>query len=289
MHKWLAIILLWVSLATGQTVTHTVYFAHDSFTILPEYNTALRTFADALTHLSIEKIEVTGWCDDTGSDAYNMVLSEKRAATVAAFFDSAALWVEGKGELPAGNTTNIATARGKNRRVTVTAYIAPKPDVVAENKSSPITEPPVKAATETEAPVVVAQTPAPATYKKFGDKLEPGDKILLKNLVFEGGHTELTSRGKRELKKLLKFLTENPTLNFEIQGHVCCIYEWERDAIDEATGIANLSKARAKYIYDYLLENGIDTSRMTHQGFGGKLPIPGGKEMDNKRVEILIK
>lgn len=285
--KWLTL-LLPAFFATAQTATHHVYFEHDAYAVNTQYSTMLKAFADSIHGLPIDKIEVTGWCDDTGTNAYNMALSLKRAMAVAAFFETPSLWVEGKGELPAGTAQDIASARQKNRRVTITAYISPKPPVIAENNPLPPTEPVVEATPEPE-PEAEAPVGVNPVYKTFDDKLEPGDKILLKNLVFEGGYTDLTSRGKRELKKLLNFLKQNPALNFEIQGHACCIYEWERDAIDEATGKANLSKARAKYIYDYLLENGIDASRMTHQGFGGKHPILGGEEKDNKRVEILIK
>jgi len=202
---------------------------------------------------------------------------------VASFFASTALWVEGKGELPIGIAANTAAARQKNRRVTITAYITQKPAVTTQNTPNPNQLPALQANPET---TITAFTGA---YKKYGDSLQAGDKILLKNMVFLGGRTKLTNGGRKELDNLLAFLKKNTTIRFEIQGHVCCIEGYNEDAVDEDTHIPNLSFARAKYVYDYLIANGIAADRMTYSGYGRKLPIEGGYEQDNKRVEILIK
>ncbi|MES2486150.1 MAG: OmpA family protein [Bacteroidota bacterium] len=277
--KWITLILLWASCAVAQTATRQVYFDHDSYVIKPEYEIMLRGFADSINNLSIEKIEVTGWCDDTGTDAYNEVLSLNRAQTVATFFNTPELWAQGKGELPLKTEQNKTAERQKNRRVTVTAYIN-APTATPQN---------ILATTATP---LVPETKIPAftgAYKKYGDSLQAGDKILLKNMVFLGGRTKLTNGGRKELENLLAFLKKNTTVRFEIQGHVCCIDSYNEDAVDEDTHIPNLSFARAKYVYDYLVANGIAADRMTYNGYGRKLPIEGGHERDNKRVEILIK
>ena len=46
-------------------------------------------------------------------------------------------------------------------------------------------------------------------------------------------------------------------LKIEIQGHICCQYDG-KDGADLSTGIENSSVARAKNVYDYLIENGIE-------------------------------
>lgn len=125
-------------------------------------------------------------------------------------------------------------------------------------------------------------------YKPLSPNLKAGDRVLLKNLIFKAGRCTLEKGSKRELEKLLKFFQENPSFNFEIHGHVCCIEWFYEDAVDEDTGISNLSVTRAKTIYDYLLKKGIDPKRMKFHGFGRDFPIQGGPESENKRVEILI-
>ena len=76
------------------------------------------------------------------------------------------------------------------------------------------------------------------------------------------------------------------TFSFIIQGHVCCT-EGELDAIDRKTNERNLSIARAKFVYDYLLSQGIKKSRMSYEGLAHKFPL-GGSEDKDRRVEILI-
>jgi outer membrane protein OmpA-like peptidoglycan-associated protein len=86
-------------------------------------------------------------------------------------------------------------------------------------------------------------------------------------------------------------LEQNPSIHIEIQGHICC--QKRGDGMDNHTGINNLSVARAKYIYDYLIENGIDEERLAYQGFGAdKKLFPEERnpyqQRQNRRVEILI-
>ena len=95
-----------------------------------------------------------------------------------------------------------------------------------------------------------------------------------------------------DLKKLLKILKETPSIEIEIQGHVCCTVK-EPDGFDFDTGIENLSEARAETIKEYLVQNGIKAERLTTIGFGGtKKRFPEEKNIDeqnkNKRVEIKI-
>ena len=67
---------------------------------------------------------------------------------------------------------------------------------------------------------------------------------------------------------------------------MCCT-EGQLDAVDRKTNKRNLSIARAKYVYDYLLKKGIQKSRMSYEGMAHKFPL-GGSEDKDRRVEILI-
>ena len=53
------------------------------------------------------------------------------------------------------------------------------------------------------------------------------------------------------------------------------------------TNKKNLSIARAKFVYDFLLEKGISKERMSYEGLAHKFPL-GGSEDKDRRVEILI-
>ena len=76
------------------------------------------------------------------------------------------------------------------------------------------------------------------------------------------------------------------SFSFVIQGHVCCT-EGELDAVDRKTNKKNLSIARAKFVYDFLLEKGVSKERMSYEGLAHKFPL-GGSEDKDRRVEILI-
>ena len=80
-------------------------------------------------------------------------------------------------------------------------------------------------------------------------------------------------------------MEENPKLKIEIQGHICC---------QLVTDVGDVSTARAKAIYNFLIRNKISRERMTFKGFGTSKPvhkIPERNEdeaNENRRVEILI-
>ena len=80
-------------------------------------------------------------------------------------------------------------------------------------------------------------------------------------------------------------MEENPKLKIEIQGHICCV---------AGEDVKDVSTARARAVYNYLLRSKIDRKRMTYKGYGSSRPlhpIPEKtvqEEDENRRVEILI-
>jgi outer membrane protein OmpA-like peptidoglycan-associated protein len=87
------------------------------------------------------------------------------------------------------------------------------------------------------------------------------------------------------LNELLAIMKENPTLEIEIQGHICC--EFEPDGQQE-----KLSVQRSKIVYLYLVKNGIESKRLSYHGFGHQFPITlernEEERIQNRRVEIKI-
>ena len=67
---------------------------------------------------------------------------------------------------------------------------------------------------------------------------------------------------------------------------MCCTANG-RDAIDRGTGRRNLSLARARYIYEYLMKSGVARKRMKYVGLKHKYPLGGDPKFD-RRVEIEI-
>lgn len=115
-------------------------------------------------------------------------------------------------------------------------------------------------------------------------KFKKGDKIKLDNLNFKGGTADLLAGSEQILEKLLTIMRENPNLKIQVQGHICCI----TDAKTE------VSEARARIVWLYLLLNEVENERVTYKDFGGTTPIfsiPEKSEFErrqNRRVEIEI-
>jgi outer membrane protein OmpA-like peptidoglycan-associated protein len=225
-------------------------------------------FLSKIENVDIEKVTIYGFCDDRGSDTYNLVLSQQRADAIKTVFsnneiDEAVITnVDGKGEILVNiiREDDLNKIRGLNRKVEiiVTPVFPPK---IEEEK------------------------PKNAENILKGD-LKEGDKILLENLLFRTGYSYLIKDSKLVLDRIAKTLAERKNIYFTIEGHVCCT-QGERDAMDRKTKKRNLSLARAKYIYDYLAEKGVKRYRMKYVGMRRKVPLGGEPELD-RRVEILV-
>jgi len=111
-----------------------------------------------------------------------------------------------------------------------------------------------------------------------------GETIILKNVFYATDSYELVDKSVVELEKLLEFLTKNPTVSIEISGHTDNVGTSEYNKI--------LSENRAKSVYNFLVEKGIDKKRLTYIGYGEEKPIAvndtdEGKSQ-NRRTEIKI-
>lgn len=118
-----------------------------------------------------------------------------------------------------------------------------------------------------------------------------GKKIVLENIYFSGGSAVMLRKSMNSLRDLLQTLTDNPTLEIEIQGHVNQPVNSPKDK--KESYYQSLSEERAKAVYDYLIKRKIDPARLTYKGFGyANMIYPYAstpeEEEANRRVEILI-
>lgn len=120
--------------------------------------------------------------------------------------------------------------------------------------------------------------------------LRKGATIAFKDLNFVGDRAILLESSYPELKRILQFLQLNESIRIEIAGHVDDTYG---PPAEEGSFNHRLSEARAKAIYDYLTDNGINKKRMEHKGYANWDPAyPSPKSIEenlaNRRVEIKI-
>ena len=249
--------LLSFGLQAQFNIEHSVYFDTDVYNLTKTEKTRLQKFLSSLTKDEVQKIEIYGFCDDRGSNSYNLELSQNRADVIKSIFSNASFFpekivtVDGRGELLLNivDETNPSVIRALNRRVDIVISYPEKNEEIKEEEE------------------------------------KEKNKIILDNVLFITGYSYLTRRSKKTLDNVAEALKKE-TFSFVIQGHVCCT-EGALDAVDRKTNKRNLSIARAKYVYDYLLEKGIKKSRMSYEGMAHKYPL-GGSEDKDRRVEILI-
>ncbi|MEI7597298.1 MAG: OmpA family protein [Bacteroidota bacterium] len=111
-----------------------------------------------------------------------------------------------------------------------------------------------------------------------------GTKIVLSKVFFDVNKSTVSSISANELSEIVALLSKYQTLKVNIQGHT------DNTGNDELN--MKLSYNRAKEIYNYLLNNKIDISRLTYEGYGKSRPISSNKtetgKAKNRRVEIEI-
>jgi outer membrane protein OmpA-like peptidoglycan-associated protein/tetratricopeptide (TPR) repeat protein len=116
------------------------------------------------------------------------------------------------------------------------------------------------------------------------EKVEVGTKVVLENIFFETNKATLKPESYPQLEQVLKFLSSNPTVRMEISGHT--------DNVGSLKLNTNLSRARAESVVRYLVERGVDPSRLDSKGYAFSQPIapndtPEGRAK-NRRVEFKI-
>lgn len=249
-----------------EEVVQSVYFEFDKFNLDEYQGKSVVDYIKKTDSTRIASIQIFGYTDDVGKDAYNYKLSTNRANTIKETLinngikNKIIVTIEGKGRILIDDdiVENLPEKRSNNRRV----------DVVINLKELP-------------------KIAIPGFYNSIQKKQIVGDHIYLENLLFERGSSKLTFKAKSQLDIIVKELNKYKTLHFEIQGHVCCIPYYQKEAIDLETRKRELSVNRASSVYSYLLFKKIAKDRMTYKGYGNTVPLGKGSEYD-RRVELLI-
>ena len=101
-----------------------VLFATDSATLRPDLTRDIRAISGSLLRYPNSNIEVVGHTDDTGSNAYNQDLSQRRAVSVANILrdsgvPNARLTAYGRGEDQPIASNATPAGRAQNRRVEI--------------------------------------------------------------------------------------------------------------------------------------------------------------------------
>lgn len=114
--------------------------------------------------------------------------------------------------------------------------------------------------------------------------IEKGVGVVINNIFFSVNAAELQTASYPELDRILKLLEDNKIEKIEISGHT--------DSSGDDNYNLDLSQRRANAVFDYLVSNGINRSRMVPKGYGETVPLVANDTEENRsknrRVEFKV-
>lgn len=97
------------------------------------------------------------------------------------------------------------------------------------------------------------------------EKIFREQEIVLENIYYDFNESFIREDAQPTLNELSELLARNPAINIELGSHTDCR---GGDGYNE-----QLSQARAQAAVDYLIEKGIDGSRLSARGYGESQPV----------------
>ena len=202
-----------------------------------------------------EVFQIEGYCDSVDTKNYNKKLAERRIESIVKLLKSSSVKIaKDIKKIAVGKDFQQSQIQDENRKVIIT-----------------YTE-------------IQTEIPKSALYESIKNA-KVGETIKLSNIYFYNNSARIVPKSEPTLYDLLCVMEENPNLKIEIQGHICC---------QLFSDVNDVSTARAKAIYNFLIRYKIHRSRMTFKGYGTSQPIhkiPEKTEVEaneNRRVEVKI-
>jgi outer membrane protein OmpA-like peptidoglycan-associated protein len=268
-----SILALFLAISINAQDIQTIYFDFDVYTLSSKNKSTLKTFIQKIDNQSLT---ISGFTDPIGTEEYNNQLADKRIEQVKVFLleNGVSSQQISQASTPKNNGSNTDPYHLQRK---VVIEIIPS-ELPIENEVIAL-EPKVEKA-----------TPKQTSIENI-DNLEVGESLVVENLEFIPGRHFPQPYSEPELVKLLKILQQHPKLQIEIQGHICCVTD-RKDGYDSDTRTWDLSVNRAKFVYEYLVNKGIDSSRLSYTGLGATQKLfPEINEQNrqaNRRVEIVV-
>lgn len=114
---------------------------------------------------------------------------------------------------------------------------------------------------------------------------EEEEKLQIQNITFNTNSAVITKSSDKVLQNVVRYLKKYEFKTLEIWGHT--------DSRGAALYNEKLSLARAQSVFNYLVEQGIDASKMKYDGWGERKPVAPNLTPEqlrqNRRVEFIIR
>lgn len=111
-----------------------------------------------------------------------------------------------------------------------------------------------------------------------------GLSLTLGDVLFETDKAKFKSGAARKLSELIRFVRNHPQEYVTIEGHT--------DNTGSTSSNIELSRRRAEAVQQLLIENRINSDRITTRGFGEQFPIATNNSeagrLQNRRVEVIV-
>ncbi|MEE4176802.1 MAG: OmpA family protein [Bacteroides sp.] len=114
--------------------------------------------------------------------------------------------------------------------------------------------------------------------------IREGEAVVLRNIFFDTDRYDLKPASEAELLRLVRLLQSNPRMRIEISGHT--------DNVGSDAYNLELSKNRAQSVMQFLIDAGIDKSRLSFEGYADTQPLDNNDteegRANNRRTEFKI-
>lgn len=165
----------------------------------------------------------------------------------------------------------------------VAEAVAPAPK--SEPKAAVIPAPAPKAAAPIDSDgdgVIDSLDKCPGTPKGFKVDSDGCPLKATLHLNFATDSTKVDAEGAAKVAEFASFLKDSPAYKANIVGHT--------DSTASDAYNQKLSEKRAAKVKSMLIEDGVDSSRLTSEGMGEKMPIASNKtkegRAENRRIEV---
>lgn len=162
-------------------------------------------------------------------------------------------------------------------------YVEPEPEPYVAPEPEP--EPQVLDADRDNVPDDRDACPDSQPGQMIGPDGCPADVTIdLRGVNFEFDKAVLLPESMATLDQAVDVLKRFNTISVEVAGHT--------DSVGTDAYNQKLSESRAKVVYDYLVANGIDASRLSWTGYGEGSPLTSNETAEgraaNRRTELVI-